>query len=128
MMPTDDSIKQRAEWRTRLMRDVIDGAHGKSTLVEMLAAGLHQAYAEGVNDCAEMCETIATRAADHRARRVADVLATSMRDYNRQNNLTVATTILPECSRERCECKETGPRPDLCRMRMSRTDDEPVSK
>jgi hypothetical protein len=88
-MASDEQIKQRAEWRSRLMKAVIGRQHDPATLVDMFAAGLQQAYSEGVLDAADMCDTIAKRTTNERDRYVAGVLAQSMRDYTTLNNVNV---------------------------------------
>lgn len=85
MAINEEQIQQRGEWRLRLIKAAIGREHSNDTLVDMLVAGLQQAYIEGVLDCAEMCDVIATRTTAARDRFVAATLANSMREYSALN-------------------------------------------
>lgn len=76
----NEQSEQRVEWRSRLIKAIIGREHDDETLIDMLTAGLRQAYTEGVLDCADICDTIAVQAIGERGQFVARVLASSMRN------------------------------------------------
>lgn len=46
---------QRVEWKTRLVSAIVSREFSTETLVEMVMAGLDEAYSEGVRDAADIC-------------------------------------------------------------------------
>lgn len=86
-MATTDEIQQKAEWRSRLMADVLSSAHDDETRCELLEAGLHQAHSEGVEDAAEICDGIARQTSSPQIRAVAETIAKALREYDNRNKL-----------------------------------------
>lgn len=87
-MKIDDETQQKAEWRGRLMADVLSNMHDEDTRAELLEAGLHQAHSEGVEDAAVICDRIAHHAESREARKVAYIIAKALRDYDARNKAT----------------------------------------
>lgn len=80
----NEEVQQQAEWRSRLMADVLSNMHDEETRVAILIAGLDQAHSEGLMDAAWICDQIAARGPST-TRRTADILAKAIRDLDRKN-------------------------------------------
>lgn len=78
-----DDATQRAEWRIRLVRALVNREHDTETLLAMLEAGLDKAHSEGLQDAAFICQRIADSAAP--ARSVATAVAAAIQDLDRRN-------------------------------------------
>lgn len=85
MSIANDEIIQKVEWRTRVLKAVLEQAFDKETLSDMLDAGWQQAHSEGVLDAAHICQNVAAGAADTRGRYVAQTLADSCKKYDAMN-------------------------------------------
>lgn len=81
----NDEVQQKAEWRARLMADVLGDKFAEETRALLLEAGLHQAHSEGVEDAAYICVAIAHQATNSEVRRVATTIARALRDYDARN-------------------------------------------
>jgi hypothetical protein len=88
MAEVTDELMQKAEWRARLIVDIIARKFDDETLAEMLEAGLCQAHSEGLRDAADICQAVAGAVADPAKRHAARVLASSIRDLDTRNKAT----------------------------------------
>lgn len=78
-----DEVVQKAEWRARLMGDVLSNMHDDETRAAMLEAGLAQAHEEGLLDAAYICDEVAKTRPN--AAIVASVIAKAIRDLAARN-------------------------------------------
>lgn len=76
--------QQQAEWRARLLVDLMGRRFDDATLVAMLRAGLDEAHSEGLRDAAEICQKVAD-ADPKRWGPVASVLARQIRALIKMN-------------------------------------------
>ena len=81
----NDEVAQKAEWRTRLIVDIIQRKFDDETLADMLEAGLRQAHSEGLRDAADICQSVANAVQDPGKARAAFILASSIRDLDVRN-------------------------------------------
>lgn len=79
----DDEERHAVEWRTRLTIAVGTRAHDDEVLVDLLHAGLEQAYSEGVLAAAAICKDVA--AGNPAASRIAGTLVRAIREYDLMN-------------------------------------------
>lgn len=84
-MSVTDELRQKAEWRARLIEDVIRRRFDDATLESMIEAGLSQAYSEGILDAAEMCQSVAHNVSEAPKKQTAAVLARCLRQLNDMN-------------------------------------------
>lgn len=80
-----EQLQQRAEWRARLMADVLSNMHDDETRVQMLFAGLEQAHQEGMSDAADICDGLAVAKPGTRDATVAFVISNAIRALCRLN-------------------------------------------
>lgn len=81
-----DELTRKAEWRARLISDIIGRRFDDATLEAMLEAGLHQAHSEGLEDAASVCDGVAAAPGISPERlRVVAVMARSIRQLDRMN-------------------------------------------
>jgi hypothetical protein len=85
MTEVTDELLQKAEWRARLIEDVIHRRFDDETLAVMIEAGLSQAYSEGLLDAAEICESVARSVSEPPKRQTASVLGRCLRQLNDLN-------------------------------------------
>lgn len=82
--PTEETM-QKVEWRVRLVVDLIARQHDDATLEAMLNAGLEQAYSEGLQEAASVCQAVADGPVQAATKHVASTLAASIRELDRRN-------------------------------------------
>lgn len=88
MTEATDDMMQKAEWRARLVVDIIARKFDDETLAEMLEAGLCQAHSEGLMDAAYICDKVAEQAVKPASRYAAEVLGNGIRALDIKNKGT----------------------------------------
>lgn len=86
----NEEVQQKAEWRSRLMADVLSNMHDDETRAALLEAGLNQSHSEGVEDAATICDGIVHQSKSAEVRRVAGTIAKALREYDAWNRTTRA--------------------------------------
>jgi len=79
----NDELQQKAEWRGRLIADVLSDMHDEETRVAILEAGLRQAHSEGLHDAIYVIEKIAVERPDYAT--ALGIIAKSLRKLDRLN-------------------------------------------
>jgi len=88
MAEITDDLMQKAEWRSRLVVDILARKFDDETLAEMIEAGLCQAHSEGLLEAAEVCQSVADAVRDPAKKHAASVLASSIRELDARNKVT----------------------------------------
>jgi hypothetical protein len=84
----DDRLLRRALWREGLMEAIRQREIAPADLCRMVEAGLNEASSEALSDAAEICDKVGAGIDDPKQRRMAEVLANAMRNYDALNRRT----------------------------------------
>jgi hypothetical protein len=57
-MQITEDMRQKAEWRARLTVAIASRKHDDATLVAMLHAGFEEAFSEGMQEAASLCDLL----------------------------------------------------------------------